>query len=112
MDAREVRLTGNMVAVYHGRMVDNAFVEDMQEWVFLLRELGREELSTERNRRMASIEHRLRHHNFTGVAMAMLRQEYTKDIGWLALRVQYLDEYFSLPWYKRIFTRPFVPSSK
>lgn len=112
MDARRVVLTGNMVAVYHGRMLTESVLKDIQEWMKHLREIGQPEMRDERMRRMVNIEFKHRHYNFTGYAMAMLREEYIKDVGYLALRIYHLDEYFAQPWYKRIFSRPFIPNSK
>lgn len=101
-----------MVAVYHGNMLTKTFITDMREWFTLLRQLGQEELSVERMRRMTQIEFQHRHNNFAGLAMAMMREEYTKDLGYLALRIRWFDEYFKLPWYKRIFSRPSFPEQR
>lgn len=82
----------------------------MQEWFSLLRDLGQQDhLSAERMSRMKQIEHRQRHNNFLGLSMAMLREEYIKDCGYIALRIKLFDDWFALPWYKRIFSRPHRP---
>lgn len=90
-------------------MITEDSLRDMQEWFSLLGQLGEEELSDARTMRMMHLEKRQRHNNFLGIQMAMMRQEYIKDLGYLALRIKYLDDYYALPWYRRIFSRPFLP---
>lgn len=87
-------------------MIPLSHITDMQEWFTLLQQLGDENLSEERMRRMVNIEYRLRHRNFSGIALAMIREEYIKNIGYIALRIKLIDAWFALPWYRRIFSRP------
>lgn len=100
-----------MVAVYHAHMLTEETRLDITEWFYLLRKLGREDLSREEMTRMSRIEHCHRHENMLGIVLGMLRQEYIQDIGHLALRIALLDEYFRLPWYRRIFSKPRLPSA-
>lgn len=64
-----------------------------------------------RDARMKEIETRLHDANFLAGVLSLARTEYSGNAAYLAVRIAMFDEYFALPWYKRIFSTPRSPGS-